>query len=87
MRFKAHVGSDHEADDQGDGVVGHVKREGKGSDIGVQGSKKGINRSGPSMDAGCLKVFRILGRKEGYTPSCVGRHGRKCHEVWSSVSD
>jgi hypothetical protein len=44
-----------------------MKTEGKGSDIGVQGSRKGINRSGISIDAGCLKAFGIPGRQEGYT--------------------
>jgi hypothetical protein len=29
------------------------------------------------MDAGCLKVFGILGRKEGYTPDYVDKHGGK----------
>jgi hypothetical protein len=78
--------SNREADGRKNGVVGHMKTEGKWSDIGVQGSKKGINRSGLSMDAGCLKVFGILGRREGDTPGCVGKHGGKCHPVWSSVS-
>ena len=63
-----------------------TKTEGKWSDIGVQGSKKDINRSRLSIDAGNLKFFGILGRKEGYTPGYVGKHGGKCHEVWSSVS-
>lgn len=60
-----------------DGVVGHIKAQRKGFDIGVQGSKKGINRSGLSMGAGCLKVLGITRAQGRIYPSYVAKHGGK----------
>jgi hypothetical protein len=42
MDFTTHIGSlTMRLTTRGDGVAGHMKTEEKGSDIGVQGSKKG----------------------------------------------